>query len=166
MQKLIKDGAIAQDPWTVLKDATGPEVLQAVPGKNFIVPLQFWQAFADELADYPGAIAVWLDSDENVNQIGSNLEQLALVALNFPLFSDGRSYTNARELRERLHYTGEIRAIGDVLRDQLFYMARCGFDAFSLRHDQDPDDCLLAFKDFSTSYQSTITEPKPLFRRR
>ena len=101
-----------------------------------------------------------------MNQIGDNLNQLALVALNFPVFSDGRSYTNARELREHLHYTGEIRAIGDVLRDQLFYMARCGFDAFSLRHDQDPDDCLLAFGDFSTGYQATITEPDPLFRRR
>jgi len=166
MQKLIKDRASAQDRWTILKEATGPEVLSAVPGKNFIVPLKFWQLYADALEDYSGEIAIWLDSDEDVNQIGEKLQQLPLIALNFPVFSDGRSYTNARELREHLHYAGEVRAVGDVLRDQLYYMSRCGFDAFSLRPDQDLEACLQAFDDFTTTYQATIAEPTPLFRRR
>lgn len=166
MRKLIKDGAIVDDRWTVLKDATGPEVLQAIPGKNLIVPLQFWQENSEELADHAGEIAIWLDSDENVNQIGERLHKLPLIALNFPVFSDGRSYTNARELRQQLNYQGEVRAIGDVLRDQLFYMSRCGFDAFDLRFDQDPDICVEAFSDFKTGYQATIAEPDPLFRRR
>ncbi len=166
MRKLIKDGAIVDDIWTVLKDATGPEVLQAIPGKNLIVPLQFWQDNNEELANHAGNISIWLDSDENVNQIGARLHELPLIALNFPVFSDGRSYTNARELRQRLHYEGEVRAIGDVLRDQLFYMSRCGFDAFDLRFDQNPEDCLSAFNDFKTGYQATIAEPDPLFRRR
>lgn len=166
MPKLIKDGAISQDRWTVLKDATGPEVLKAVPGKNFIVPLKFWQEYAEELADYSGEIAIWLDSDEDVKQIGSSINSFPMIALNFPVFSDGRSYTNARELREQLNYEGEVRAIGDVLRDQLFYMSRCGFDAFSLRNDQDEEDCLSAFQDFNTGYQASVIEPTPLFRRR
>ena len=166
MQNLIKDGAIATDHWTVLKQATGPEVLQVVRGKNFIVPLKFWQLFHTEIAEYGGAVSIWLDSDEDVNEIGADLHQFPVIALNFPVFSDGRSYTNARELREQLNYQGEVRAIGDVLRDQLYYMSRCGFNAFALRFDQDPEACLEAFRDFQASYQSTVAEPAPLFRRR
>ena len=166
MPKLINREAVMDNPWTVMKTSTGPEILQAVPGKNFIVPLQFWRLYQTELSDYDGAIAVWLDSDERAEQIAADLDSLPLVALNFPVFSDGRSYTNARELRQRYDYKGEIRAIGDVLRDQLYYMAQCGFDSFELRHDQDADLCLAAFKDFTTGYQSTIAEPIPLFRRR
>lgn len=166
MPALIKNGAIADNNWTVLKDATGPEILQAVPGRNFIVPLSFWRQYADEMADYSGQFALWLDSNENVNDIGPQLHDFPLIALNFPVFSDGRSYTNARELREQLAYKGEVRAIGDVLRDQLFYMSRCGFDAFLLRHDQDPEACLAAFRDFHTGYQASVDNPLPLFRRR
>ncbi|MEX0962995.1 MAG: DUF934 domain-containing protein [Pseudohongiellaceae bacterium] len=166
MQKLInKDGSV-ENHWTVLKTATGPEILQVVPGKNFIVPLTFWKLYRQQLDDYSGNIALWLESDEQVDQIGEALHSLPLVALNFPVFSDGRSYTNARELRQRHGYKGEIRAIGDVLRDQLYYMAQCGFDTFELRHDQDIEVCMDAFRDFKTGYQSTISEPTPLFRRR
>lgn len=166
MPTLIKDGVVTPDEWTLLKEATGPEVLQVVPGKNFIVPLSFWRDYQAEMQDYGGRFAVWLDSYENVNAIGPGLHDLPLVALNFPVFSDGRSYTNARELREKLGFQGEVRAIGDVLRDQLFYMARCGFNAFHLRYDQDVEACLAAFNDFHTGYQASISDPLPLFRRR
>ncbi|NKB31663.1 MAG: DUF934 domain-containing protein [Pseudomonadales bacterium] len=166
MPKLIKNGEITQDIWTVLSEASGPEILRAVPGKNFIVPLEFWKLYREELEEYDGDISIWLDSDENVNDIDSDLSQFPLIALNFPVFSDGRSYTNARELREIMGFDGEVRAIGDVLRDQLFYMARCGFDAFQIRYDQDSEACLAAFTDFEIGYQSSIVEPVPLFRRR
>ena len=116
--------------------------------------------------EYDGNIAVWLDSDENPEQITGGVGSLPLIALNFPVFSDGRSYTSARELRQKHAFKGEVRAIGDVLRDQLYYMAQCGFDTFEIRHDQEPELCLDAFKDFETGYQSTITQPTPLFRRR
>ena len=166
MPKLIKDGALTPDRWTVLKEASGPEVLRALPGKNLIVPFKFWKNYQAELKDYAGGVAIWLDSDENVADIGEPLHAFALIALNFPKFSDGRSYTNARALREHFNYQGEIRAMGDVLRDQLYYMSSCGFNAFDLRHDQDENLCLQAFSDFKTGYQATITEPLPLFRRR
>lgn len=166
MPKLIKDRAIAVDRWTLLKDATGSEVLTAIPGKNLIVPLRFWKDYAIELESYAGDIGIWLDSDETISEIGDALAEFPLIALNFPVFADGRSFSNARELRERFAYEGEIRAIGDVLRDQLYYMSRCGFNAFSLRHDQDPDSCIVAFDDFTTGYQATVAEPIPLFRRR
>lgn len=166
MQKLIKNGSLIDNRWTILKVASGPEILQAAPGRSFIVPLTFWKDYQEEIQDYNGNIAIWLNSHERVEQIGEPLQNMQLVALNFPVFSDGRSYSNARELRERYKYTGEIRAIGDVLRDQLYYMSRCGFDAFELRQDQDPEQCLQAFSDFKTGYQATIAEPDPLFRRR
>lgn len=166
MPKLIKNAEVVQDNWTILRDATGPDILKAVTGKNFIVPLAFLQLYREELDQYIGDISVWLDSDENVNDIGTDLTQFSVIALHFPAFSDGRSYTNARELRQRLNYKGEIRAIGDVLRDQLYYMIRCGFDAFEIRYDQDVDACLSAFNDFKTGYQASMDEPTPLFRRR
>ena len=166
MQKLINKEAVIDNFWTVMKASTGLEILQAVPGKNFIVPLHFWKLYREELNTYEGSIAVWIDSDEKPAQISDDLHSLNLIALNFPVFSDGRSYTNARELRQKYGYEGEIRAIGEVLRDQLYYMAQCGFDSFEIRHDQEADCCLDAFKDFKTGYQSTIAEPTPLFRRR
>ena len=76
-----------------MKASTGPEILQVVPGKNFIVPLQFWKLYKEELNGYDGNIAVWLDSNENPGQITDELHSLPLIALNFPVFSDGRSYT-------------------------------------------------------------------------
>jgi len=167
MPTLISHGRIeAQDKWTLLKEATDPDVLQVVQGKNLILPLQFWKTYRQEADDYSGDIALWLDSHEYVNDIGPALHDFPLIALNFPVFADGRAYTNARELREQLKYEGQIRAIGDVLRDQIYYMSRCGFDAFALRHDQDPEACLAAFNDFNTGYQASIADPLPLFRRR
>ena len=104
--------------------------------------------------------------NEFVDAIDTDLNDLPMIALNFPIFSDGRPYTTARELREVLNYRGEIRAIGDVLRDQLFYMAQCGFDSYLIRHDQDPVACIQAFDDFQTSYQGNVLTPDPLFNRR
>jgi uncharacterized protein (DUF934 family) len=85
--------------------------------------------------------------------------------VNFPTFGDGRGYSTARLLRERYGWKGELRAIGDVFRDQLFYLASCGFDAFALRESEDPREALAGFGAFSESYQATVGR-LPLFRRR
>ena len=167
MPTVIKDGAILpRDPWTVLRDAGGPQARTAAAGRNFIVPLDFWLDFRAQLEQNPGARGIWLDSHQTPAPIAADLAGFSLIALNFPVFADGRPYSNARELREHYRFAGEIRAIGDVLRDQLYYMSRCGFNAFALRRDQDPETCLRALTDFSTGYQSSIDEPLPLFRRR
>ncbi|MFT4861343.1 MAG: hypothetical protein ACI95C_000550 [Pseudohongiellaceae bacterium] len=166
MPSLIKDGAIVQDTWTLIKEATGPEVLMALRGKNIIVPLPFWQLYHEELESQPGAVGIWLASDELVESIKTQLFNFPLVALHFPVFTDGRAYSNARQLRQEYGYAGEIRAFGDVLRDQLFYMQQCGFTSFALRHDQDTESCLSAFADFQESYQATMVKQEPLFRRR
>ena len=89
--------------------------------------------------------------------LANDFDQLALIAVRFPKFTDGRGYSIARLLR-RLGWKGELRAVGDVLRDQLFYMTRCGFDAFALRDDQDPQVALTAFSDFTVPYQPAIDD--------
>ena len=91
---------------------------------------------------------------------------LKVIAIEFRTFNDGRGYSTARLLRERYGWRGELRAVGDVLRDQIFYLARCGFDAFELQDGQDVDAVLAAFNDFSERYQASVDQPLPLFRRR
>lgn len=166
MAKLIKDRQIADDRWVLIKDASNPAVLSALPWRDVIVPTVFWRSFPDALAQHGGRVGLWLDSHESPASFGTDIHAFPLVALNFPVFSDGRPYTSARELREQLNYQGEIRAIGDVLRDQIHYMHRCGINAFALRPDQDIDGCLQAFADFQFGYQASIDQPIPLFRRR
>lgn len=164
MQRLIKNGEVVNDSWHLLdKDAT----LDGLPNSDsIIVPLVLWLEHAHALKARDGGLGVWLDSDEEVESIAGDLDQFQVIALNFPVFSDGRNYSNARLLRDRYQYKGEVRAIGDVLRDQLFFMQRCGFDAFDLRADRDAEQALESLKDFSNCYQAATDQPLPLFRRR
>ncbi len=166
MPKLIKNRAVVTDEWTLIREANELVDLASQAGNNLIVPLSVWQECKDELLARDSKTAVWLNSNELPEQLATDLSRLDLVALNFPVFSDGRSYSSARELRATYKYNGEIRAIGDVLIDQLFYMNRCGFDAFDLRDDQNVERALTAFDDFHEGYQASIDRPVPLFRRR
>ncbi|MDT8428580.1 MAG: DUF934 domain-containing protein [Pseudomonadales bacterium] len=134
--------------------------------KHLIVPLDCWLQCQDELLARKGKTGVWLDSHQLPEELGKKGINLPLIALNFPTFKDGRAFSSARELRQNLGFKGELRAIGDVLRDQLFYMARCGFDAFALREDQDIAEALTGFADFREVYQASPDQPLPLFRRR
>lgn len=164
MQRIIKNQAIVDETWHLLpKDAS----FDSLPNSDdVIVPLTLWLEHGHALQARDGGLGIWLDSDEEVEAIANDLAHFQVVALNFPAFTDGRSYSNARLLRDRYGYTGEIRAIGDVLRDQLFYLQRCGFNAFALRADKDPEAALQGLKDFSVTYQAASDEPQPLFRRR
>ena len=166
MQNLIKNGEVINDDWRILDKSSGLDALNTSTKKSVIVPLNFWKLYRSEARAYSGHIAIWLDSDELISDIKHQIGEFSVIALNFPVFSDGRSYTNARELRQSLNFEGEIRAIGDVLRDQIFYMSRCGFNSFQLRSDQDPHACIDALQDFQESYQSTSENQNPLFRRR
>lgn len=164
--KLIKDGKAQPDSWQLLGSDLSTEALSELDNQDVIVPLAFWQAESASIKKRAGKTGVWLNSNELPSALAADLNDIPLIALNFPEFKDGRSFSSARELRQRMGYKGEIRAIGDVLRDQLFFMHRCGFDAFVLREDQDMDAALAAFKDFHDAYQASIDQPLPLFRRR
>ena len=98
--------------------------------------------------------------------VAGELGRAARVEVNFPKFGDGRGYSIARLLRERYGYRGELRAVGHITRDLLFYLESCGFDAFELRAGEDPHEALASFEDFSEAYQASVARPQPLFRRR
>jgi len=166
MANLIKNRKLVLDSWHLLKEVSDLDAIADKAGQNLIVPLVFWLEHRQILKQRPGKTAVWLESNELPTALGEDLHSLGLIALNFPVFSDGRAYSSARELRDNFMFKGELRAIGDVLRDQLFYMARCGFDAFALREDQNIDKALKAFDDFRECYQVSVDQPEPLFRRR
>lgn len=164
--RLIKDGQARPDSWHLLGNDLSVEALQELDNQDVIVPLAFWLAEPDVIKSRHGKTGVWLNSNELPGALAADIHSIPLIALNFPEFKDGRPFSSARELRQRMNYTGEIRAIGDVLRDQLFFMRRCGFNAFVLREDQDMDAALAAFNDFHDAYQPAIDQPLPLFRRR
>ncbi len=115
-----------------------------------------------------GGNAVILEPGETPDLIQGDLASLDYIAINFPVFADGRGFSYARELRE-LGYVGELRAVGYFMRDQLFYMQRCGFNAFQFAADQQQsaelEACLASLKDFSEVYQASVDQPQPLFQR-
>jgi uncharacterized protein (DUF934 family) len=167
MPSLIKQRAVVDDVWTVLRLAAddNPQTV-ALPAAALIVPLAVWRARRDELLARAAPLGVWLAPTEGPEQIADALDAFDVIAIDFPKFTDGRGYSHARLLRERHGWRGELRAIGDVLRDQLFYLRRAGFDAFRLRDGQDLHAALAAFDDFEETYQSAADQPLPLFRRR
>lgn len=165
MRKIIKDKHIVDDHWHVLKlaESDSPDTM-TVPAGHQIVPLQVWLAQKTTLSTRED-IGVWLASDERAEQLKEDIARLSLIAIDFPAFSDGRGYSIAFNLRSRLGYEGEIRAIGDVLRDQLFYMQRVGFNAFATREDRSIEDALKGLTDFSDVYQTSWDQKTPLYRR-
>ncbi|MFL6660103.1 MAG: DUF934 domain-containing protein [Massilia sp.] len=162
---IIKGRAVVADDWQVLRLAEGESAADVVvPDGKIIVPLTVWQAQRENLSAR-AAIGVWIASDERPEVLKGELDKFAVVAVDFPKFTDGRGYSIAYNLRMRLAYTGELRAIGDVLRDQLFQMQRTGFDAFATRQDRNIHDALKGLTDFSEVYQTSVDQKSPLFRR-
>jgi uncharacterized protein (DUF934 family) len=165
MALIIKDRNVVTDPWLRLElkpDGTAPSAPSTV---DIIVPLAMWREQRVHLLVRPGRLGVWLDSHEEPSAIAEDLKLFGVVAVNFPKFGDGRGFSTARLLRERYGWKGELRAIGDIFRDQLFYLESCGFDSYVMREGEDPQEALASFQVFSESYQASVTRPLPLFRR-
>ncbi|HEX3633077.1 MAG TPA: DUF934 domain-containing protein [Casimicrobiaceae bacterium] len=163
MPLLTKDRAVIDDRWILLPETAAiADVPVLTPA---IVPLALWSAQHAALAARDD-IGVWLKPADDPDALGADVVRLPLIAVDFPKFSDGRGYSTARLLREKYRYTGELRAIGDILRDQLYYLRQCGFDTFALQPGRSVADALAAFGDFSDNYQATVAQPVPLFRRR
>jgi uncharacterized protein (DUF934 family) len=166
MPKLVKDGAIVENTWTLLPKPEGDAAVVEVPAGEVIVPLVIWQAQKAQLQTRTD-IGVWLDSDETADLLGDDAKNLPLVAVNFPVFMDGRAFSTARLLRERFGFTGELRAVGNFIRDQLCYLRRCGINAFAFNNeDVNLEAALKSLNDFTEYYQSSVDQPLPLFRRR
>jgi uncharacterized protein (DUF934 family) len=165
MAVIIRQRQVVADSWQLLKPATAGGIAIPAVG-DVIVPFSLWREQREILLKRGGRLGVWLEGQDDPALIAADIQHFELIAVNFAQFTDGRGYSIARLLRERYGWRGELRAIGDILRDQLFYLERCGFDAFALREGQDSQAALAAFDDFSEGYQASVERPQPLFRRR
>lgn len=162
-KQIIKDGQIVTDHWQLIAADT---TIEALPSDDIIVPMPLWLENKSRLSAREGKLGIWLDSDQGPEEIAPDLQHFALVAINFPSFTDGRGYSYARLLRERYDYQGDVRAIGDVLQDQLQYMRRCGFSSFAIKEGKNIEAALAGLNTIKGSYQAAVDEPVPYFRRR
>lgn len=159
--RIIRDRRIVECPYQRVGDD------EPLPEKGpVLVSLERFRADRDALTGRPDTVGVRAPGETEPDELAEHAEHLSLIALDLPKFTDGRAYSTARLLRERHGYRGELRAVGNVLRDQLFYLWRCGFDAFELTEGKDLEGVLSAFDDFSVVYQPAVDEPQPLWRRR
>ena len=145
---LLKDGKLIDDPWTHVADEVAIPATGAV-----IVGLKRWREERDALIKRKDPVGVRLQSDHTAGDVADDLEHLGVVALAFPVFKDGRAYSNARRLREHHGYSGEVRAIGNVLRDQYLFMLRCGFDALEVKEGETEKDWEKVTQAISVFYQ-------------
>ena len=161
--RVIKDRKIIEDDWQRILEL---EENAQLPNGKVILPFPYWLSNREKLIARKEPFAVWINGDDETETVARDLEHFELIALEFPAFTDGRSYSHARLLRERYGYSGELRAVGDVLRDQLFFMHRCGIDSFEVRADKNIEDALQAFNEFTVTYQSAADRSEPIYRVR
>lgn len=160
MPSLIKNRELAESEFAVVDAETA-----SLDSSHQILPMAFYLENRDALKGR-NDIGVWLEAGEEIEELAAFVHDLPVIALNFPAFGDGRHYSSANILKRHLAYQGEIRAIGDVRRDQLEQLINCGFNTFELAEGQDASQCLSALDGFTHNYQATVERPEPLFRRR
>ena len=162
----------------VLFKLTGEETttVEQIAGINIpaigkiIVPLSVFIARKNALASRinAGEVGVWLDTHEVLDHLlesQADLNALPIIAVHVERFADGRIFSLGTLLRTRYGFKNELRAFGDVLRDQLFFLKRSGFTSFLIRADRSAEDALASLKDFSQPYQGAVDEPQPVFKR-
>lgn len=171
--RLGRSGAepVPDDPWMLMLEpsATTTATTVATETAPRILSLDAWLATQPQTVlngHRPSVDAVCLRADDDAAQLAPYLSVLPLIALHFPRFSDGRAYSQAYLLRTRMGWQGELRAVGDVLRDQLSHMRQCGFDVFALREDKSAAEAIKGLRGMSVLYSRSVIEPRPLFRRR
>lgn len=163
--KIIKDKQVVDDAWQVLRLREGDSADSIeVPQGSYLVPLPVWNCQWETLRERR-ELGLWLGGFERIEDIPDDVHRFPVIAVDFHKFTDGRGYTLAYRLRAQHGYRGELRAMGDILQDQLFYLQRAGFDSFAVRADKDPQQALAGFGTFSVSYQASADVGAPLFRR-
>ncbi len=160
--RYIKNGAVAADPFVSIEgDEPVPPDVPVIVSADWLL-----SAPKREIESRTAPLGVSWPNDKPESQLAPYLPHLALVALDFPVFRDGRAYTQARLLRERYGFKGEIRATGDVLRDQFLFMVRTGFDAFEVKKSADAEAFAHALHEFTLRYQPAADGPLHAFRSR
>ena len=164
MSKLIRltagEFVWADDRFTIVADD------ERAPEGDVIISLTRYQAEGEMLLGHSRDVGVSLESDQSVDDLAYDLPRIPVVALAFPKYRDGRAYSGARLLRERYGFTGEVRAVGDVLREQARFMVRCGFDAFEPADGSTPQQWAQAVGRFRHVYQRAADDLSPLFEER
>ena len=141
-------GLVLSDPWRCISIEEVGEACNPVT-QHLILPTPLWFVHGQGLVDRGYSVGVWLGPEDEPEELAPTLESLPVIAVQFPTFTDGRGYSQGRILRERMGYGGDLRAIGDILRDQIYLLYKCGFSSFALRADQSPEEAVAALKDFS-----------------
>ncbi|QBC44739.1 DUF934 domain-containing protein [Iodobacter fluviatilis] len=165
MARIIKDHAIIDCEAELLRNAEDGSFTVLPSSGLIIVPLAQYFAQKIELQSR-GDFGVWFAPDDEPESLGGEANSLTLIAVEFPVFTDGRGFSIGRLLRERYGFTGELRAFGDVFKDTIVYLKRCGFNAFVVNSDKNIEDALLGLDALAESYQTGTDQPVPLFRRR
>jgi uncharacterized protein (DUF934 family) len=147
---LLRNGRVEADSFT---DASNDDAIP--PSGAIIVSLAQWQDHRDALIAREEPLGIVLHSDEKPESIADDIERFAVIALDFPAFRDGRAYSYARLLRDRYNYEGELRAVGDVLLEQLHFMHRVGFNSFHIKSDDAASAWEVAAADITVWYQPT-----------
>lgn len=152
------------DSWHTASGEDGPRP-HPQPAANTLLTLEQWHAVRDH--HWPAGLptGVIVPNTVDIESLAADLPRLSLIALQFPKWTDGRAYTQARLLRTRLKFGGEIRATGEVLVDMLPLLQRTGFDAVVLRADQSLESAQRALRFFAAHYQGDAVEPRPAFGR-
>jgi uncharacterized protein (DUF934 family) len=162
MPKLIKNDSVVDDSWVRVEADT--EVTE-LPNGDLLLPLKTWNEVGAQLAGDGHNVGLWLASDQLTEDIQGDIKSIPVIAVDFPMFTDGRGFSIGRLLRERYGFANELRAIGAPIRDQLSYLKRCGFDAFQLADHYDAEAALESLRDFSEFYQTAFDQREPKFRR-
>ena len=162
LERVIRRGRVEADAWRFL-DAT--EAAGPAPPGAIAVPLAAWLARREDWFAGRNPVGAWLSAEDDPAALKRDLEVLDLVAVHFPKYGDGRGYSTGVLLR-RYGFRGELRAYGDIGRDHLLQLSRCGFDAFTLGSGRDPHAALAAFDELTVRYQGSVDDPVPLFRKR
>lgn len=159
--QIIKDGCIVADDWRHLADD------EAAPaGGRYTVSFQRWQTEKQALVADAKELGIRLRGDDLLEMLADDLSSFALIVIEFPAMADGRGFSLARLLRDRFGYQGEIRARGEFIRDQMFFLGRVGVNAFECGEVQTLESLLPALSEFTVRYQAATDETQPLYRRR
>ncbi|WP_273432750.1 DUF934 domain-containing protein [Chitinibacter tainanensis] len=161
--KVIVGREVVENRWVRVVANEAGEVSLPEQGA-VLVPYQYWLANRDALAGRE--VAVCFAPTDEPESLPVDANTFSMIACEFPAFTDGRGFSIGRLLRERYGFTGELRAVGDVFKDTLNYLARCGFTAFEVRADKDIYEAVKGIDDFTEFYQSSVAQPAPLFLRR
>ncbi len=150
--KILKDQQLTDNTWTFIPDGTD------LPDKpiDITISLKRWLQEQDILKKYPGKLGIRLNPEDSVDSLPPTIKNAKLIEINFPTFTDGRGFSLAKILRTHFNYKGEIRAVGQFMLDQIYYLSRVGVNAFALENKENLADAVAMFNEFSESYQASV----------